>query len=155
MTAAVDTNVLLDVFVPGAVHRDESHALLAEAHRLGAIIVSETAYAELAGSFDDKALLEALLSDTGVRLAPSSWEALQQAGDAWVAYARRRPRSLVCARCGTPQSVRCEACGEPLRTRQHMVADFLIGAHALVHADRLLTRDRGLYSTYFPDLELA
>ena len=37
-------------------------------------------------------------------------------------------------------------------TRQRIAADFIVGAHALVQCDRLLTRDRGFYGVGFEDL---
>lgn len=155
MITALDTNILLDVLIPDAAHGEESERALAEAAEAGALLISEPVYAELAAHFAEQEPLDRLLTDTGVRLEPSGADALYRAGRAWSDYLRRRPTMLACPQCGAAQEVRCDRCGAGIHPRQHVVADFLIGAHALVHADRLLTRDRGYYATYFADLTLG
>ena len=152
MISAVDTNVLLDILIPDAPHGDESERRLADAVGAGYIVICEAVYTELAAYFEQPDDLEGFVEHTGIRLEPSNRVALHRAGGAWRAYARPE---LVCPQCGTARAVRCEECGAPLQVRQHVVADFMIGAHAVEHADRLITRDRGYYAAYFPELELA
>ena len=154
MTTAVDTNVLLDILIPGAPHGDSSERALFEALAEGAVVVAEAVYAELAAHFPDQGELDRFLDDTGMRLQPSGAVALHAAGRAWREYLRQRTPALVCPSCGNRQDQVCAHCGSALRVRQHVMADFLIGAHAFTHAGRLLTRDRGYYQTYFPELRI-
>ena len=155
MITAVDTNIMLDLLLPDEPHGQAALDLLDRAAQAGAVVMSEPVYAELALSFPDQRELDQFLGDAGLQLVGSRASTLYRAGMAWRDYTRRRPAALACPRCGNQQEVQCTRCGASLRPRQHIVADFIIGAHALLQADRLLTRDRRYYGTYFPDLTVG
>lgn len=121
----------------------------------GPLVICDVVYAEVAGNWNDKLALDRFLSVARIRLSQTSVEALHVAGVRWRRYSKSRMSLLVCQSCGGANRATCLHCARPIQTRQHLVADFLIGAHALLHSNRLLTRDRGYYRTYFPELTLA
>ena len=153
MTAAVDTNALLALLY-GDDYADESEAALRAAYQRGRVVVTPIVYAELAadGHFERASELDQFLSDLSIGVVEPSREAMFRAGEQFEAYTGRRPDGLQCPSCGEEQAVHCSECGETLAPRQHIAADFLIGGHATVDADALVTFDSGFYETYFPEL---
>lgn len=130
MITAVDTNVLLDVFLPDKRFAKSSANLLKQAYDEGALVICDIVYAELAPPFGDRRSLDRALMTINVTCSSLDSESAFLAGQRWSEYTR--------------------AGGQRVR----IITDFLIGAHALTKADRFLSRDRGFYKSYFSDLQI-
>ncbi len=127
MRTAVDTSVLLDFVTDDPARADAAERALLRAQAEGVLVVSDCVLAELRPALMDNEMRE-FLSDWRIEFVPGDLNSALLAGQLFSEYLQRRPdRSVV-------------------------VPDFLIGAHAQVHADRLLARDRGYLRDYFRDL---
>ncbi len=126
---AADSSVLIDLIGGG----DESQAAASavrQALHAGPVVLCEVALAELCTSLKGGS------------------EVLEHLEDVGIAYSAMEPKAAL--RAGEMQRRYRQRGGNRSRT----VADFLIGAHAMMQCNALITRDDGFYRDYFKGLKV-
>ncbi|MCV2352211.1 type II toxin-antitoxin system VapC family toxin [Paucibacter sp. Y2R2-4] len=127
---AVDSSVLIDVLTGDAEHGEASSLALAQALSAGEVVISEAVVAEVQALLDTRETIMDALNEFGIRFEP-----IQEAAAVRAGHMQRRWRD----RGGQ---------------RERVVADFLIGAHALLQCQALITRDEGFFRDYYKGLKL-
>ncbi len=138
MTTAVDTNVVIALWDKDPGLSLAAQNALESAFNRGTLVAAAPVFAELlAAPGRTEAFVELFFEETGIaidwQLGEPVW---RSAGRAFRDYAERRRKQ------------------RDTGTRR-ILADFLIGAHALANRYRLLTLDDRLYRTSFPALTIV
>jgi predicted nucleic acid-binding protein len=126
----IDSCVVTDLADPGSAWFEWSASTLERLDRDNTLVINPIIYAECSVGFERIEEVEALFEHLGFAMRPISKEALFLAGKAFLQYRR------------------CKG------GKGNVLPDFFIGAHAAVAGYRLISRDKGRFSTYFPSVDL-
>ena len=137
MTVALDTNVVVALWDATDALHPVARRALEEVSSREALAMCGVVFAELIGAPGrTEAFVDRFCVEAGIAV---EWELKERiwrrAGRAFQEYATRRKK---------------QRGAEPRR----LLADFLIGAHALENGYKLLTLDGGMYKRAFPGLRL-
>ena len=127
---AIDSSVLLDVLTDDPRYAQASATAIEQALGHGGLVVCDAVVAEVQSMLATSESAMDVLTEFGIHHLPTVEQAAVRAG-----FMQRRFRD----RGGR---------------RERVVADFLVGAHALMQCDALITRDAAFYRDYFKGLRL-
>jgi predicted nucleic acid-binding protein len=139
MKICIDTTILIDIL------KDEFREFqnkLYHALEMGEELAAPSVvYAELMPQFrGDSKLLDEFLKEHKINIEPLDIPSAVASADRWIKYLKRKAK------------VQCPGCGVNLDLKLRVLSDFFIGGFAVTKCNAILTRDRGIYKKYFPDL---
>ena len=126
---AVDSSVLVDL-VTGGPHAAQSADAVRDALHHGPVVVCDVVLAEVCTALKDGSEVLDELESAGITFSATEAKSALRAGEMQRRYRHRGGG------------------------RDRMVADFLIGAHALMQCNALITRDAGFFRDYFKGLKV-
>lgn len=137
MGTTVDTNVFISLLSGEEGEAALARAALEGVSARGPLVVSPVVYAELVAGGRDPEAVRTFFDEKGItvvwRIGERTW---REAGIRYGRYARDRKR------------------GRSGAGPRRILADFLIGAHALHPSRALLTSDAGIFGAYFPEVRV-
>ena len=139
MRVCVDTTILLDILKDEfRIFQDKLYIALTRRENL---VTPSVVFAELMPQFkgNTKQLCE-FLEEHKIVTEPLDLDSVIAASESWMKYLKRKTK------------VKCPQCGHKLNLKEHFLSDFYIGGFASAKCSAILTRDRGIYTKYFPQL---
>lgn len=133
---AIDTSVLVDL-LGGDARADAAETALREALSHGPVVACDVVVGEVVAGLGHGSQLMDALDEAGIAFSPLEFRAAVRAGE----MQRRYKERLRAGASGTAAPARA-------------VPDFLIGAHALLQCQGLITRDAGFFREYFKGLKV-
>ncbi len=126
----VDSCILLDVFTNDLNWADWSESILDRYSQTNTLYINSIVYTEVSIGFHKIEEVEEAISQLDIKVLEIPRESLFLAGKVFLKYRRNKG------------------------TKNLPLPDFFIGAHAAVSEFDLITRDTGMYKTYFPKVKL-
>ena len=129
---AVDTSILVD-YIGDGPSADEAAQLLRNALSTGPVVACDVVVSEVVAGLGHSEIVLETLEAIGIGFSPLEIRSALRAGEMQRRYRQRLPASAGAKRT---------------------VPDFLIGAHALLQCQGLITRDAGFFRDYFKGLRI-